>query len=70
MEQYPVKPGTPIHLPRRDPSDTPKKSSRAKRAPNPEEQISFLKKVILWMGALLIFAVLVLAGAILLLMYL
>ena len=70
MEQHPVKPGTPIHLPRRDQMDTPKKTSRTKRAPNLEEQNAFLKKVILWLGILLLFAVLVLAGAILLLTYL
>lgn len=70
MEQYPVKPGTPIHLPRRDAADASKKSARSKRATSPEEQISFLKKVIIWMGALLLFAILVLAGAILLLTYL
>ena len=50
--------------------DTPKKTSRTKRAPNLEEQNAFLKKVILWLGILLLFAVLVLAGAILLLTYL
>ena len=70
MEQYPIKPGTPIHLPRRDAAETVKKPNRSKRTASPEDQIAFLKKVILWMGVMLVFAVLVLAGSMLLLEYL
>ena len=70
MDQYPVKPGTAIHLPRRDAVQTPKKSSRSKRNTSLEEQIVYLKKVIRWMGCLLIFSVVVLACAMLLLTFL
>lgn len=70
MEQYPVKPGTPIHLPKRDTTDVSKKVNRAKRTTTAEEQVIYLKKVIIWMACLLIFAVAVLAGAMLLLTFL
>ncbi len=44
MEQYPVKPGTPIHLPRRQTAVSIKKKSRRKRLLPPEEQVLHLKK--------------------------
>ena len=42
MEQHPVKPGTPIHLPHRTAQSGPKKSR--KRALPADEQIAILKK--------------------------
>ena len=48
MEQYPVRPGTHIHLPKRAlAAALPKKPVKKKRALSPEEQISALKLKIL-----------------------
>ena len=45
MEQYPVKPGAHIHLPKRTETPEPaKKPSKKKRTPPPEEQITALKQ--------------------------
>jgi hypothetical protein len=44
MEDYPIKPGTHIHLPKRALAvDSPKKPVKKKRTLSPEEQISALK---------------------------
>ena len=44
MDQYPVKPGTYIHLPKRTEQTEPaKKPGKKKRTPPPEEQIAALK---------------------------
>lgn len=42
MEHYPIRPGTPVHLPRPTQDVTVKKPR--KRAPTPEEQISQLRR--------------------------
>lgn len=48
MEQYPVKPGTHIHLPKRtEEPEAAKKSVKKKRAPTPEEQLSALRLKVL-----------------------
>ena len=48
MDQYPVKPDTHIHLPKRDVSPEPvKKPGKKKRAPTPEEQIATLRMKVL-----------------------
>lgn len=47
---YPVKPGTPIQLPRQD---TVKKTSAQKRTISAEEQVESLKKTVRRMGFLL-----------------
>lgn len=47
---YPVKPGTPIQLPRQD---TAKKAPTQKRAVSAEEQVESLKKTVRRMGFLL-----------------
>lgn len=45
MEEYPVKPGSHIHLPKRAfAEDTPKKPGKKKRVPSPEEQIAILRQ--------------------------
>ena len=44
MDQYPVKPGTAVHLPKRKELPTGKKAAPRKRAPSPEEQIETLKR--------------------------
>ena len=48
MEQYPVKPGAHIHLPKREENpEAAKRSGKKKRAPTPEEQISALQMKVL-----------------------
>ena len=48
MDQYPVKPGTHIHLPKRsEDGDISKKAPKKKRGPTLEEQISALKLKVL-----------------------
>ena len=48
MEQYPVKPGAHIHLPKRAvDAEAPKKPAKKKRPPTPEEQISTLRLKVL-----------------------
>ncbi len=44
MDRYPVKPGTPIHIPAQPQPVVHKKSHRRMRVMEPEEQISRLKK--------------------------
>lgn len=43
MEKYPIKPGTPIHIPMRNAIPEAKKSPWKKREITPEEQISRLR---------------------------
>ena len=43
MEQYPVKPGTPVHLPKKSLPPQDKKGTRKKKPHKPEEQIAALK---------------------------
>lgn len=66
MEQYPIKSGAPIHLPKRALSaDVPQKPIRKKRAPSPEEQISALRLKVLRLRlavAILVFALCVTGG--------
>lgn len=57
MEQYPVKPGTVIHLHRREVVEAQKKAPRPKRYTNAEEQVIYLKKILKFMGLLLLIAV-------------
>ena len=48
MDQYPVKPDVHIHLSKRAlETDAPKKATKKKRAPTPEEQIAALKITVL-----------------------
>ena len=51
-QMYPVKPGTPIHLPKPE-TYAPKKTAGAKRPISPEEQVDDLKKTIRRLGFLL-----------------
>ena len=48
MEDYPIKPGTHIHLPKRaNEEDAIKRPVKKKRTPTPEEQISALRMKVL-----------------------
>lgn len=58
MEQYPIKPGTPAQLPRREAAAAPKKSSRRKIR-SQEEQLQQLRVTVrALVGCMLIMAVL------------
>ena len=48
MKDYPVKPGTPVHIPVRQ-ETAERKQTRAKKERTPEEQISFLRKLVRWL---------------------
>ena len=62
MERHPVKPGTPINLPRRDAQPAPKRSK--KRTLRPEEQIHALRRLVIWLMALSILLSLALAACV------
>lgn len=66
MEQYPVRSGIHIHLPKRDRvEEAPKKPVKKKRALSPEEQISALKLKVLRLrlvAVILVFLVCVVSG--------
>ena len=66
MEQYPVKPGAHIHLPKRtDPSEAAKKPTKKKRAPSLDEQIAALKarvKRLRLLAVVLVFVICVLGS--------
>lgn len=58
MEQYPIKPGTPVQLPRRETAAAPKKVSR-RRIRSQEEQIQQLRVTVrALIGCLVILALL------------
>lgn len=60
MDQYPVKPGAHIHLPKRTTaSDPAKKPVKKKRVPSPEEQIAALKMKVLRLRLLAVILVFV-----------
>ena len=46
MEHYPVKPGTPVMLPYREPMVVQRKRRSAKRIRKPEEQLAVLRRTI------------------------
>ena len=50
MEQYPVKPGTPIHIPRRKIYEDSKPVRRKKTA-SPEEQLQEMQNKVKWLSA-------------------
>ena len=56
MEQYPVKPGTVVTLPRQNETATSKKTA-PKRQKTADDQLSAMKKLVGWMCALLLIAV-------------
>lgn len=54
MADYPVKPGTPVHIPAQPQHPVPKKTSRRARAVEPEEQIRRLKRLVTWLTVTLL----------------
>ena len=45
MGRYPIKPGTPVHLPKRTPIAAPKKQSR-RSTPSLEDQLHRLRRIV------------------------
>lgn len=63
MQDYPVKPGIPVHLPKREPR-TAEKKSPVQRDPTPEEQLGNLRTTMRWLlGVIAILSILLLATA-------
>ena len=64
MNAYPVRPGTAIHLPRRNTVIAVKKKGRRKKTVTPEEQVLNLKRSLrrVWALACVLFLLLTLAG--------
>lgn len=46
MSAYPVKPGTPVQLPNRPASISPRKAPSRRKGPTPEEQVVTLRKTV------------------------
>ena len=53
MKQYPVKPGTPVHIPTR-PEPAERKPARPRKERTPEEQIASLHKLVQWLVILVV----------------
>ena len=53
MDRYPVKPGTPVHIPAR-PEPTERKPIRLRKEKTPEEQLASLRRVIQWLVILVV----------------
>ncbi len=62
MEKHPVKPGTPVTLPRREDHPTPKRSKR--RTVKAEEQVHILHRVVNWLLIMVIVLALALTATI------
>ena len=64
MENYPVKPGTVVHLPRKTQTAAVKKPApRKKPYQNPEEQVNALRKLVFRLSAALAVCIALLIGA-------
>lgn len=59
MEKYPVRPGTPVHLPLRAMMPEAKRTPRKKQTNTPEEQISRLRNMVRKLTAALIATLLI-----------
>lgn len=69
MDRYPVKPGTPITLPKASTQATAKKSPHKKRTATPDEQIIYLRKHLRRARAFSLLLALLLLGASAMLLY-
>ena len=61
MEQYPIKPGTPVQLPVQPETVTPRRNTTTRKTRKPEEQIALLRKLVLSLGLALLVVVLAFA---------
>lgn len=68
MAQYPVKPGTKLHLPNRPGPDAAKKPLLRKREPSPQEQLRRYREIIKWMTVSIFAVILLLVFALALLL--
>lgn len=63
MAKYPVKPGTPIRIPRRQETASVKKQAAHRSAVPPEEQVKRLKRRLRIVSALLVLCLILAAAA-------
>ena len=68
MEQYPVKPGTPAHIPVR-PAPTERKQIRQRKEKTPEEQVASLRRTVQWLTILVLSLAITLAVSVGVLVY-
>ncbi len=61
MEQYPVKPGTPVLLPPTRPNGQARPKKHQKTEKKPEEQVQALRSALSWLTAALVVALLAFA---------
>lgn len=64
MKKYPVKPGTPVHLPLQRKAPDRRKAQSRRRTISPEEQIRTLKKRIWFLSGILLVTLALLAAMI------
>ncbi len=62
MDAYPVKPGTHIHLPSRQPSPSGKKQGHKRKSLAPEEQVVSLRRTVRRLTALAVLLALLLTA--------
>jgi hypothetical protein len=58
MENYPIKPGTPVQLPAQDAAAAPRRPSDRRKVRKPEEQIALLRKWVLGLSLTLLAVIL------------
>lgn len=61
MENFPVRPDTPVNLPVRETTPQPRRSSNGRKMRKPEEQIARLRKLVLGLGLALLTVILAFA---------
>lgn len=64
MEKYPVRPGTAVHLPRRNTTDAAKKATVKKKAPTAEDKLRKMRIAVLWLSALVLVLSIALGAAV------
>ncbi len=62
MKTHPIKPGTPVNLPRREKQQPPKRSRR--RFHKSEDQISSLRRLVVFLMAVILVLAIALTGAV------
>ena len=61
MENYPIKPGTPVQLPTQPAETAPRRQPDRRKTRKPEEQIALLRKLVLSLGIALLAVILTFA---------
>ena len=62
MVQYPIKPGTPIQLPPKQPKGPEKHAAPENREPTTAEQLGQLRRMIRWLTAIIVLLSVLLCG--------